>query len=90
MVCRPYPFKFFKGCLPQTLLGPFLNTWSPMETAFPKQIRHKLKLVFLRSLHVLNNDPEQSLSMQQKFTQPKIHEIEQLKFFIIDVRLIPK
>ena len=25
---RPYPFKFFKGCLPQILLGPFLNTLS--------------------------------------------------------------
>ena len=25
---RPYPFKFFKGCLPQILLGPFLNTCS--------------------------------------------------------------
>ena len=23
---RPYHFKFFKGCLPQILLGPFLNT----------------------------------------------------------------
>ena len=22
----PYLFKFFKGCLPQILLGPFLNT----------------------------------------------------------------
>ena len=22
---RPYPFKFFKGCLPQILLGPFFN-----------------------------------------------------------------
>ena len=22
---RPYHFKFFKGCLPQILLGPFLN-----------------------------------------------------------------
>ena len=22
---RPYPFKFFKGCLPQILLGPLLN-----------------------------------------------------------------
>ena len=30
MVClgRPYPFNFFKGCLPQILLGPFLNTLS--------------------------------------------------------------
>ena len=27
MVCfgRPYHFKFFKGCLPEILLGPFLN-----------------------------------------------------------------
>ena len=30
MVClrRPYRFKFFKGFLPQVLLGPFLNTLS--------------------------------------------------------------
>ena len=30
MVCwgKPYLFKFFKCCLPQTLLGPFLNTLS--------------------------------------------------------------
>ena len=25
---RPYPFKFFKDCLPQILLAPFLNTLS--------------------------------------------------------------
>ena len=25
---RVYPFKFFKGCLPQILLGPLLNTFS--------------------------------------------------------------
>ena len=25
---RPYPFKFFKGCLPQILLGLFFNTLS--------------------------------------------------------------
>ena len=25
---RPYHFKFFKGCLPQISLGPFLNTLS--------------------------------------------------------------
>ena len=30
MVClsKPYPFKSFKGCLPQISLGPFLNTLS--------------------------------------------------------------
>ena len=27
---RPYHFKFFKGCLPQILLGSFLNTLSHM------------------------------------------------------------
>ena len=25
------PFKFFKGCLPQILLGPFLNTLSQIS-----------------------------------------------------------
>ena len=32
MVClsRSYPFKFFKGCLPQVLLGLFLNTLSKL------------------------------------------------------------
>ena len=30
MVCfgRPYHFRFFKGCHPQVLLGPFVNTLS--------------------------------------------------------------
>ena len=27
----PFPFKFFKGCLPQILLGPLLNTLSQMK-----------------------------------------------------------
>ena len=33
MVClgRPYNFKFFKGCFPQILLGPFLNTLIQMS-----------------------------------------------------------
>ena len=30
MVClsKLYPFKFVKGCVPQILLGPLLNTWT--------------------------------------------------------------
>ena len=33
MVCLsgPYPSKFFKGCLPQNLLSPFLNTLSHLD-----------------------------------------------------------
>ena len=27
MVCFTYYFKFFKGCIPQIPLGPFLNTF---------------------------------------------------------------
>ena len=36
MVClnRPYHFKFFKGCLPQIPLGPFLNTLSHIYINF--------------------------------------------------------
>ena len=28
---RQYPFKFFKGCLPQILFGPLVNTLSQMK-----------------------------------------------------------
>ena len=33
MVCldRPYHFRFFKGCYPQILLGPFLNTLTHLK-----------------------------------------------------------
>ena len=31
---RPYSFKFFKGCLPQILLGLFLNTLSQIIVRF--------------------------------------------------------
>ena len=33
MVClsEPYPSKFFKGCLPQNLLSPLLNTLSHLD-----------------------------------------------------------
>ena len=36
MVClrKPYQFNFFKGCLPQILLGAFLNTFSHMWMTF--------------------------------------------------------
>ena len=31
LMVRPYPLKFSKGCLPQILLGPFLNILSQMK-----------------------------------------------------------
>ena len=48
MVClsRPYPFKYFKRCLPQIVLGLFLNTLSQMKhSSHTKHIlQHILKL----------------------------------------------
>ena len=38
---RPYPIKFFKGCLPQILLGPFLNTWA--QICLSKDVRQSPK-----------------------------------------------
>ena len=34
----PYHFKFFKGCLPQNLLGPFLNTLTQIIPSYKKQL----------------------------------------------------
>ena len=52
MVClnRPYPFKFFKGCLRQILLGPFLNTLLQMILRNAGSMEMYLQLVLIRSL----------------------------------------
>ena len=45
MVClrKPYQFNFLKGCLPQILLGAFLNTFSHMWMTFNlKAIKKKI------------------------------------------------
>ena len=48
MVClgRPYYFKFFKGCLPQILLGPFLHTLNHLKGALLRLrlLAHKMVL----------------------------------------------
>ena len=64
MVClsRPYPFKFFKGCLRQNLLSPLLNTLSHigvkdskyLSLAFPSNgTEFSDLLVLVSSNHVL-------------------------------------
>ena len=42
MVClrRPYSYNFFKGCPPQILLGPLLNTLSHLEILRQKKAAH--------------------------------------------------
>ena len=41
---RPYLLKFFKGCLPQILLGPFLNTLSQIYYSYSNKdyLKHSL------------------------------------------------
>ena len=41
---RPYPFKLFKGCLPQISFGPFLNSLTHYKSKFNHElIDHKSK-----------------------------------------------
>ena len=35
MLSGPYHFKFFKGCIPQILLNPFLNTFMSLFLEVP-------------------------------------------------------
>ena len=51
MVClsRPYHFKFFKGCLRQILLGPFLNTLTHLFLNFI------ILMAFLLQTYIRNN-----------------------------------
>ena len=65
MVClgRPYHFKFFKDCLPQILLGPFLNTLTQIEkhcwdqtaeTLYLKKKKHVLTKFFMDNSNAYN------------------------------------
>ena len=56
MVClaRPYPFKFFKGCRPQILLGPLLNTLPNFSLDFPEVFPLEEKCLKILNLHEKN------------------------------------
>ena len=43
---RPYLSKFFKGCLPQILIGPFLNALSILKIC-PKNLSFYLKDIII-------------------------------------------
>ena len=44
---RPYNFKIFKGCLPQILLGPFLNALLLIILSLPVVLLPLLPLLLL-------------------------------------------
>ena len=50
---RPYHFKFFKGCLPQVLLGPFLNTLTHIVIKVSVSILIFLQYFYFRRLNPL-------------------------------------
>ena len=50
---RPYPFKLFKGCLPQILLGLFLNTFSHFTYIFWR-LYHTSTIRLLETLQKLS------------------------------------
>ena len=52
MAC-PYHFKFFKGCIPQILLGPFFNTWPSYRYA-KKALKNSFALEFFLNLNGLD------------------------------------
>ena len=65
MVClsRPYPFKFFEGCLPQILLGSVLNILSHVKSLRAKaptcEFCRKISIYLLPSdLEFLLKDPK--------------------------------
>ena len=44
---KPYPFKFFKDCLPEILLGAFLNILSHMYEQFCEYIYDIYFIIYL-------------------------------------------
>ena len=59
MVClsRPFPFKFFKGCLPQNLLSPLLSTLSHIQLL--QELRKLGNILFYRDIKLLHDQPSQ-------------------------------
>ena len=47
-------FKFFKGCLPQMLLGPFLNTLNQMNVSVMLMMIEKFESEYLRNYAVIS------------------------------------
>ena len=42
---KPYQFNFLKGCVPQIILGPFLNTLTQMKNKYPARNAERLSIV---------------------------------------------
>ena len=53
---RPYPFKFFKGCLSQILFGPFLNTLPQITHLEQKSLIIYFLKPFYFDMPVLNKE----------------------------------
>ena len=74
---RPCPFRFFKGCLPQILLGPFLNTLSHM---FLRALNTSLSILFCNLNYLFTWPNEYFSALRSKCSQVS-YKISFLKDF---------
>ena len=73
MLSRPYHFKFFKGCLPQILLGSFLNTLTHLHQKNKK--KHALRSTNNQVKFVEDNLVESTGNIGTESTvAPKVQE----------------
>ena len=72
---RPYHFIFFKGCLPQILLGSFLNTLTHMKKQYHS---HKTKSLFMSVMSFNLDRCFFSVTCQQTFisSNPTMQRLE--------------
>ena len=75
-ICGRQPLKnlrwglFFKGCHPQILLGPFLNTFSHMSQLWVCRNHWTFFLIFKMQVHVITAQPIQGVLLQFMYTSP--------------------
>ena len=78
-ISRPYPFKLFKGYLPQILLGPLLNTLPEMLLNVMYESPNIILIFFSHNLKFrysfLNQIQDSSIEQQSKLFTKNISEI---------------
>ena len=81
---RPYTFKLFKGCLPQILPGPLLNTWThieyPLSILYLSGILLDSKLNFESNIGSLSRKEGQEINTRLK---NYLHQIKETYYLIL-------
>ena len=76
-VSRPYHFKFFKGCLPQILLGPFLNTLTHIVIFFRRHFAKcwskKWEVLYMLTTYIKNAEPSSHVVLNNYSPKAETH-----------------